>query len=219
MPDWDTIYKTYNKGGKEWDKMKEGVLPYCFINGISPHFVDFVKKTKFSQEYALDIGCGNGKYLHYLAKLGFKTDGIDASTTSIEMTKKILSDKNSCIKKVNMFDMQIDKDKYDLIISISTINHGSKKDLSKLIEQIHKNLCTKGYTFITIPDKKCLETWDTFQKHEVLDENTIAPLIGPEKGIPHSFYTKTEIEGMFKNFSKLDMQTDVSGQWIIIATK
>lgn len=219
MPDWDKIYKAFNKKGEDWKNISEGVIPQCFINGINPIFLDFISNTNFKNKYVFDIGCGNGKYLIYLSELGWQTDGMDASQTSVQMTKEALGKKAGKITQDNMFEMDIDKNKYDLIISISTINHGYKKDLNKLINNIYNVLQNDGYAFITIPDKKCINTWKTFQKHKKLDDNTVVPLIGPEKDIPHSFYDQTEIEEMFKNFSSLEMKEDINGQWIIIAKK
>lgn len=219
MPDWDKIYKAFNKKGKDWQNISEGVMPQCFINGINPIFIDFVNNTKFKNKSVFDIGCGNGKYLIYLSALGFATDGIDFSETSIQMTKQELGDRAGTIKQADMFNMEITPNKYDLIISISTINHGYKKDLQKLINQIHTALTDGGYAFITIPDKECLHTWQTFKKHKKLDDNTVVPLIGPEKDIPHSFYDKEEIEEMFAKFSNLKMEKDVSGQFVISTKK
>ena len=82
--------------------------------------------------YVLDIGCGTGKYLKFLHSLKFKTDGIDSSKTAIQITKKGLpiDSKINCTK---MFEFKIPKDRYDLIISISTIHHGTKVQIQNLI--------------------------------------------------------------------------------------
>ncbi len=219
MTNWDKIYKAFNKKGKDWEDVSDGVIPQCFINGINPLFIDFINKKNFKTKYAFDIGCGNGKYLNYLSSLGFKTDGIDFSQTSVNMTKKTLGKRAGKIKKANMFKMEIDSNKYDLIISISTINHGFKKDLTKLINHIYDALLDDGSVYITIPDTKCLNTWNTFKKFKKIDENTVTPLIGPEKDIPHSFYNKKEIEKMFKKFKHLKTPKDETGQWAITASK
>jgi 2-polyprenyl-3-methyl-5-hydroxy-6-metoxy-1,4-benzoquinol methylase len=219
MVNWDKIYKAFNKKDKNWQDMNDGIVPACFTEGINPLFIEFLTRTNFKNKYVFDIGCGNGKYLSYLSSLDFKTDGIDFSKTSIAMTKEALGEKVGDIRQADMFDMNIAADKYDLIISISTINHGLKKDLQKLINEIYTAIVDGGKAFITIPDKKCLKTWRTFKKHKMLDENTAIPLIGAEKDIPHSFYDKKELEEMFTKFSKLEMQKDKTGQWIMIATK
>ncbi|MCD4760932.1 hypothetical protein K8R42_03480 [bacterium] len=123
------------------------------------------------------------------------------------------------IKTTDMFNLTIKPNKYDLILSVSTINHGYKKDISRLINKIYKALLLGGKAFITIPDKKSLKTWGTFKKYKRLDKNTVLPLIGPEKEVLHSFYTKQEIKEMFNKFTTLEMEKDIIGQWIVIASK
>ena len=58
-----------------------------------PQFVEFVEQTHFEKKSILDLGCGTGKYLVYLASIGFQITGIDSSSISVEMTKKILENK------------------------------------------------------------------------------------------------------------------------------
>src|SRR3989339_1193628 len=106
MTIWDDIYKNYQKGGEAWATLSEE---------IHPLFKEFLNESNFKIKYVLDIGCGTGKYLKFLQDGGFKTDGIDSSETSVEMTKGTLED-DSLIVCANMFEFQIPKEKYDLII-------------------------------------------------------------------------------------------------------
>ena len=153
---------------------------------------------------ALDIGCGIGKYLKILQAGGFKTDGIDSSETAVEMTKKILNN-NSKILCVNMFEFEIPKNNYDLVISINTIHHGTKQQVQNLINLIHKVLVENGKIFITVPNLGNTKKWNTFKDHEKLAEGTFTPLIGPEKGLPHSFYTKKQTQKLFSKFRDLQL--------------
>jgi len=219
MPNWDKIYQAKNKGGQTWQKMRDGITPFCFLEGIRPEFRKFAEKTKFSQKQVLDIGCGQGRYLIYLAELGFKTDGVDSSPTAVKMTKKALGKKADRIWRADMFKMKIPKNKYDLIISISTVQHGLKNDLAKLIKNIYQALLPGGYTFISIPDQGALKIWRTCKKYKRLNKNTVVPLVGPEIGTPHSFYSKKEIQEIFSQFSNLEMTKNKHGQWSVIGTK
>lgn len=219
MTTWEKIYKAHDKGGKSWQSVSDGYTPFCFIEDVSLLFKKFIEKTKFSQKHVLDIGCGKGRYLIYLSSLGFQTDGVDSSPMAVKMTKKVLGKKAGRIWKTDMFKMDIEKDKYDLIISISTVQHGIKKDLQKLIKKIHQVLLPGGHTFITIPDQGALSTWQTCQKYQRLNKNTVVPTIGPEIGIPHSFYSQAEIKKIFAQFADLKMEKSKFGQWSVMATK
>ncbi len=209
MTTWDTIYKDFQKGGDAWATLSED---------IHPLFKKFLSDSKFTRQYVFDIGCGNGKYLTFLQKLGFKTDGIDSSETSIKMTKKMLGD-NSSIKLADMFDYDIEKNKYDLIISVATIHHGTKEQVQRLMHTIHDALIDNGRIFITVTDFASTKKWNTFKDHKEISPGTFSPLSGPEIGLPHSFYTKDEAHALFAEFSNVTIELDKIGRWIVWARK
>ena len=209
MTIWDNIYKNYQKGGEAWASLADG---------IHPLFNQFLKNNNFEKKYIFDIGCGTGKYLKYLQALGFKTDGIDSSETSIEMSKKALSD-DSQLQCANMFEYDIPKNKYDLVVSVSTIHHGTKEQVQKLVNQIYDAIIDNGNIFITVPDLESTKKWNTFKDHEEIADSTFAPLSGPEKGLPHSFYTKNEVENLFSKFKNVKIDLDDIGRWVVQANK
>jgi 2-polyprenyl-3-methyl-5-hydroxy-6-metoxy-1,4-benzoquinol methylase len=209
MTIWDNIYKNYQKGGEAWATLSEE---------IHPLFKQFLSQSNFEFKQVLDIGCGTGKYLKILQAGGFKTDGIDSSETAVAMTKKTLGDE-SMILCANMFEFDIPKNKYDLVISISTIHHGTKEQVQNLINRIYEAIVENGRIFITVPDFESSKKWNTFKYHEEIAEGTFAPLSGPEKGLPHSFYTKEEIQKLFLKFRELQLDLDSHGRWIAQAYK
>ncbi len=209
MTIWDDIYKNYQKGGEAWATLSEE---------IHPLFKQFLNLSNFELKHVLDIGCGTGNYLKFLQTGGFKTDGIDSSETSIEMTKKTLGN-NSNIICTNMFNFEIPKEKYDLIISTSTIHHGTKNEVRNLINNIYKAIIENGKIFITVPDFESSKKWHTFQDHKQIEEGTFSPLSGPEKGLPHSFYTKEEVQKLFSKFRDVKLSLDEIGRWVVQASK
>lgn len=209
MTIWDNIYKNYQKSGEAWATLSEE---------IHPLFKEFLSQSNFELKYVLDIGCGNGKYLKILQSGGFKTDGIDSSETAVKMTKKVLDD-NSTVLCVNMFEFEIPKNKYDLVISISTIHHGTKEQVQNLINRIYEAIVPNGKIFITVPDFESSKKWNTFKDHKEIAKGTFAPLSGPEKGLPHSFYTKEEAQKMFSKFNDVKLDLDEIGRWVAQASK
>ena len=109
MTVWDTIYRNHQKGGEAWPTLSEG---------IDPLFQEFLKESNFKLKHALDIGCGTGKYLKLLQSAGFRVDGIDSSPTAVRMSQEALGQESKVVF-ANMFEFEIPKKTYDLILSIS----------------------------------------------------------------------------------------------------
>lgn len=209
MTIWNNIYKNYQKGGEAWATLSED---------IHPLFKEFLNQSDFKLKHVLDIGCGTGKYLKVLQAGEFKTSGMDSSEAAVEMTKKVL-DNNSDIACANMFEFEIPKNKYDLIISISTIHHGTKEEVENLINKIHDAICDNGKIFITVPDLKTAQEKGYTKNEEYLGNGTYAPLSGPEKGLSHSMYTKKEAQELFSKFKNVKLELDEIRRWIIQASK
>ena len=209
MTIWDKIYKNYQKGGEAWASLSEEIYPL---------FKQFLNQSNFELKHVLDIGCVTGNYLKFLQTHGFKTDGIDSSETSVEMTKKALGN-GSNILHVNMFEFEIPKDKYDLIISIATIHHGTKEQVQNLINRIYESILENGKIFITVPDFESSKKWNTFKENQKIAEGTYAPLSGPEKGLAHSFFTKDEVQKLFSKFRGVKLTLEERGRWIAQASK
>jgi RecG-like helicase len=106
-----------------------------------------------------------------------------------------------------------------LVISISTIHHGNKEQIQNLINRIYEAIVENGKIFITVPDFESSKKWNTFTDHQEIAEGTFAPLSGPEKGLPHSFYSKEEAQKLFSKFKDVKLDLDEIGRWIVSASK
>jgi len=170
MTIWDDIYKNFQKGGEAWATLSED---------IDPRFKDFIAKNKFKEKVVLDIGCGTGKYLKFLQVVGFKTFGVDSSETAVQMTKNLLGDESSIVC-ADMFNYEILENKFDLIVSLAPIHHGTKAQVKNVIERIYRSLIDGGMIFVTVPDLESSKKWGTFKDHKEIGSGTYSPLSGPE---------------------------------------
>ncbi|MSU55043.1 MAG: class I SAM-dependent methyltransferase [Candidatus Taylorbacteria bacterium] len=205
---WDTIYKDYEKDGKAWASLKDG---------IHPLFISFLKQSKFGRKSVFDLGCGNGKYLEFLQKVGFEVSGIDSSPTAIRMAQKSLG-KNVKLKIADMYLCEIPEG-IDLIISIAAIQHHTKPAIAKLVSRVYKSLSLEGNFFITFPRLSMASRWNTFKDAKQIAPGTFVPIHGPEKGLVHSFYEKEELAKLFSNFENVKIIKDDMGRWVVQGKK
>jgi 2-polyprenyl-3-methyl-5-hydroxy-6-metoxy-1,4-benzoquinol methylase len=206
---WDIIYRKYQKGGKAWASLSDD---------IHGSFISFLKKTKFERKSVLDLGCGDGKYLKLLQGLGFSVFGIDSSPAAIKIARKALG-KNAELRTENIYHARLPARRYNLVISVAAIQHGAKSSIKQLVDRIYKSLVSEGKIFITFPRSTSLKRWATFGKTKEIDPGTYIPLLGPEQGLPHSFYEKEELKKLFSRFKKVKMMRDDRGRWIVTGQK
>lgn len=207
---WDKIYKRFLSGKENYG---------CLSGEILPAFTQFVEKSNFPIRCALDIGCGPGKYLKFLVSKGFKVAGIDSSETAVAMSKEFLG-KSADIRLADMYEYSIPAGAYDLIYSILTLHHGTKRQVMRAVERIFKGLIPGGKIFITLPVYASRQDWQTGNEWEYIEDGVIMPNSGPEKGLIHSLFKKQEIANMCSGFSQLSIgNSDKKNMWTIIAEK
>ena len=149
---------------------------------------------------------------------GFKIAGLDSSDCAVKMTQDLLEGQGKIIL-ADMYEYQYPADTYDLIISHATLHHGMKKDVVSLLDKVFQALVQKGKIFISLPSDDCIKNWAMMAKHETLEDGTCIPLCGPEKGLPHSFYSKEEVDRLFSRYADWETAIDEYGRWVITGEK
>ena len=190
----------------QWDDVfkKEGITVYP---EILPDVADLGNKLK-NNALVFDIGCGSGRHVCYLSKQNFQLFGIDYSKTAINECKKWLQ-KEKLKARLTHGDMYkklpYPKNFFDAVISIKALHHGTIKEIKNLVKEIERVLKPNSYFLLETPAKQ--------ERREgiiLLDKNTISPLSGREKGLPHYIFTKRSIKKIFKNFNIVYLKTKES---------
>ncbi|MBD3405419.1 MAG: methyltransferase domain-containing protein [Candidatus Lokiarchaeota archaeon] len=199
MPDWDEIFRE-----------KGHVFP-------SPH-PDFPRVVELMKQHevrrVLDIGCGTGRHLVYLAKHDFETYGFDASPHALELAKRWLQEEDL---SADVFQHRMetsfpfDDGFFDAIISIQSIHHNMMSDIRSTINEIERVTSPRSILFITVP---------TFQPGPVAPEDdwelrkvepdTYIPEKGPESGIPHHYFSCIDLISEFRYFEPLEIFIDAT---------
>ena len=122
---------------------------YPFTDLVSFFSNNFKEKT--SKLNILEVGCGAGNNLEFLAKKGHNVYGIDASENVIEYTKKRFVDKNiSGNFTIGDFtDLSYEDNFFDLIINRAAICHTDIVSANTAVKECHRVIKPNGIFYST----------------------------------------------------------------------
>ncbi len=207
MPDWDDIF---TKRGK------------VFTN---PH-QDMERLTIIFKESGaqrvLDLGCGTGRHLLFFSKKGFDVYGLDKSPKGLEIAKNWLDEEKLSAKLTHQrIDQRLPyaNDFFDVIISIQVIHHNLMKEILFSVREIERVLKPKGFIFITVPFLQAFNVKNGKWTLKKVEKRTYIPQSGPEKGLPHHFFTTAELKRVFSAFELLEIYIDKTNHRAILGKK
>ena len=175
-----------------YDKLGEKCLK--FYEKSQDNEITFLKKllNKIpSKSLILDAGCGIGlPSSKYLSNEGHKIIGIDISRNMIKLARKNVP--KAFFKEESLYNLKIENEKFDAIISFFVILHLKKTKVLELFNKFNKILKDKGYLLFSTNMGRGSGFFTFFGKKVFL-----------------SFYTKKEIKEILEesNF-KIIQQKD-----------
>lgn len=197
--------KVYRKGRLfKWE-------PHSEVGEIEKLFTE--KKVK----RILDLGCGGGRHTVYLASKGFDTYGSDYSAKGLMHTLSVLRKKGltAHLTLHDMTTLPFDDQCFDAVISIQVIHHNKLEDIHKTIQEITRVLKEGGFIWITMPISK----HEPSKKQKTIEPDTVVPLNGHEKGVPHHYFKMDGILSLFPGFSVITLHIDQKNYLSLVAEK
>ena len=131
------LKKIYDKTFKKKNRVRE-----------TDEFKEVLKMDKWKGKHILDVGCGTGRLAYMIAKKGGKVKGIDYSTTAIKTAQSKYNHPNLSYEKVDV--SKNISEKYDIIISIGTLEHMDKP--YSMLKKFKNHLEPKGKIILTSPN-------------------------------------------------------------------
>jgi len=202
----------------QWNKIF-GIKGKVFTKP-QPDIPKIVKSfEKKGAKRVLDLGCGTGRHLIYLAKKGFDVYGIDIAKRGIEIARKWLKKEGSRanLKIGDIYKKLPYQDSFfDAIISTQVIHHARIDAIRKAIKEIERILKPSGLIFITVRKALRVKGWrkNKIVIHRFKNKKTRYKVVGPriytaieggEKGLIHFCFNKKWIRKEFKNFKISDI--------------
>lgn len=213
MPSWDEIFKRGEFHRQE---------PH-------PLVVEFAQLLKErGARTVLDLGCGTGRHLAYLAQEGFNVYGADISETALEHARQWLNREDFTVelKQSDMTAIAYPDGFFDAVISIFVIYHSTVENMGKAIAEIYRVLKAGGLALLTFLSKRSYR----YGNGKEIEPGTFIPDIGPDAGIPHHYSDLKELEDLLKRFTilkielverteKIDNQERRHSHWEVVVEK
>ena len=170
------IFKLYNLGFKKYGKNFQRLYPNEeFCRFLGRNYFN-IKKSKRKKLKMLEVGVGNGANLSVVSSQGFRAYGIDLSSKSIEICKKVFKDKklNGNFKIGDMTALPFKTKTFDCVIDVFSSSLLSKKDGEIFLQEVSRILKPGGKFFSYFPSKK--SKMFKSKKKKLYDSDTIIKL-------------------------------------------
>jgi SAM-dependent methyltransferase len=183
-----------------------------FFSLESPHEdVEFLHEF-FQQnqvEKILDLGCGDGRHLYCFGRLGYRMYGLDNAHTGLYLAKERLEQAglNAELVCADMTAIPWHDEFFDAVIGIQVIYHNPIEGIRRTIVEIHRVLKTAGSLYVNV--STCKPPGPIrFRSGVEIEPGTMVMDEGPDKGVPHHFFTMPELLSEFSRFTLVDLHWD-----------
>ncbi|MEW6096135.1 MAG: class I SAM-dependent methyltransferase [bacterium] len=213
----------------EWDKFyAEGtylmwVPGECLVQFVAKE----IERKKRKVERILDVGCGNGRHLVYLAKKGFNSYGIDISQKALQILQNWLNQENlqAELKKASVTEIPYPDEYFDVVVCLGILDHILIKETKKGIQEIERVLKSKGILFLGLRSDRDTQCG----KGKEIEEKTFLLPGDVEGNLPQHFFSLKEIKELLVKFEISDLEcrerlmgmdlSNIDSRWIITAQK
>lgn len=162
-------------------------------------YIDFIDKKK-----VLDLGVGTGRNSLFLSSIGCEVKGVDISEHNIEKYLHKANELGLSVRGVveDIRTLEIEDNKYSLIIVSWVLNFFNKDEIDNIIEKIKKGLKSNGVVYFSV-----FSTKDDFYISNIekltKEKNT---LYFEHNDTYRHYYTKEEVVEYFKELELLTLK-------------
>jgi SAM-dependent methyltransferase len=213
---------------KQWNKIyKNKLTKYKYYDVLEPHEdMPFIAEIFEENDVkkVLDLGCGAGRNLLYLANAGFEMYGIDIAEEGVKVLDTRLADSGlkADLRVGNILDpLPYPDNFFDAVISIQVMQHGTEKQILKTILELKRIIKPNGLILVTLCGRianghirYCL-----VKTAQLIAPHTYKPTIGDEIGLTHYIYDKKRLLDHYRDFQMLKFWKDQRDYYCFLGRK
>jgi len=186
MPTWNELF---HQEELRWREPHERVIELASL---------IKERHPSRQPCILDLGCGAGRHMVYLARQSFRVHGMDLAISGLGYTRKWLDEEGlqGTISCADMTALPYASESFDALISIHVIYHTLKEEMNRTISEIERVLIPGGMALLTFQSRRS----GRYGQGSQLEPNTFMPDTGLDNGIPHHFSDLTELADQLRAF-------------------
>ncbi|AJC86770.1 class I SAM-dependent methyltransferase [Campylobacter sp. RM16704] len=158
----------------------------------------------------LDLGCGAGRHLKFLAENGFDAYGCDYSEKSIEICHHIIKDYNVKLNVSSIEQLPYEDSFFDGLICYGVLYYSPKSTIEQSIKEIYRILKKNAKAFIvlrSLEDYRYLNGIYVNNNEVVINEKYETRSGFKENGMRITFFNKKELYYMFSEFEKITINS------------
>ena len=191
-----------------------------------PH-EDMPRVEKLLREHGastvLDLGCGTGRHVVYLAERGFSVYGLDNSPEGLRVARQWLEEEelDADLRLHNMTEtLPYGDGFFDALISVQVIHHADIATIGRIVQEIVRVLKSGGILFVTVPQLRDGKpySWRGIE-YEEIEPHTFLPLTGPEHGLLHHYFTPETCREEFSDVEIVDLHADSVNHHCVLGFK
>jgi len=211
---WETLFRS-----RDWGRYP----PEELIRFVARHYYSSPDRTVVP---ILEVGCGTGANLWYVARERFQAFGIDGSPTAVEKARaRMLEERLSAsltVGDILQLDRHYPPSHFSAIVDIACVQHNRKEDIVQILRQVRSALKPGGRVFSMMV---AAETYGDGLGRRVEPGTFLDIPEGPYHGVGLThFSTLEEVQQFFSEFRDvkieysirtLENQSKIIKHWIV----